>query len=164
MSVIIDGDTGITVSGNISTVGMTASGNVSGNNMSTSSVGSYKSSVALTPPTFKDINNVEIGTLCRAWVNFRGATAVIDSSFNVSSVTRASAGSYTINFTNTFTDTLYAVTGCPSTDGVTYNGFLNPAGYSSGKSTTSVAVTALAGTGPAGTAYDPYSCYVAIFR
>ena len=111
MSVIIDGDTGITVSGNISTVGMTASGNVSGNNMSTSSSGSYKSSVALTPPTFKDVNNVEIGTLCRAWIRFNGQTGTIDSSFNVSSLTVTGTGTYTIVFTNSMIDVNYVVVG-----------------------------------------------------
>jgi hypothetical protein len=100
----------------------------------------------------------------KAWVNFRGATAAIDSSFNVSSVTRASTGNYTINFTNAFTDTLYVVTGSASTDGVTYNGFLNAPGYTSGKSNTSSIVATLAGTGSAGTLYDAYSVYVTFFR
>ena len=39
-------------------------------------------------------------TLCTAWVNFSGAnnSATIRSSYNVSSVTRLSAGKYQINF------------------------------------------------------------------
>ena len=35
----------------------------------------------------------------RAWVSFVGATGVIQSSGNVSSVSRAAAGQYTVNFT-----------------------------------------------------------------
>jgi hypothetical protein len=65
------------------------------------------------PPTFRN-NSVEIGTLCRAWVNFNGTgTVAIRASFNVSSVTDNSTGNYTINFTNALTDANYAgVFGC----------------------------------------------------
>ena len=109
MAVIIDGTTGITVSGNISTVGMTASGNVSGNNMSTSSSGSYKSSTALTAPTFSDVNGVAIGKLAWAFVYFDGSTTppTIYRSFNVSSVTRNSTGSFNVNLNNSL-PTAYA--------------------------------------------------------
>ena len=48
----------------------------------------------------------------RAWVNFNGTSAAIRSSFNVSSVTRASAGVYTVNFTTAMANANYsAVTG-----------------------------------------------------
>ena len=67
-----------------------------------------QSSTTGTPTVFKDGAGNTIGTLCRAWVNFTGSTAVINSSFNVSSITRASAGVYTVNFTNAFTDANYA--------------------------------------------------------
>lgn len=43
----------------------------------------------------------------RAWVNFVGATGVINASYNVTSVTRNSAGNYTIVFTNGLGDGLY---------------------------------------------------------
>ena len=45
---------------------------------------------------------------CRAWVNFIGATAVMRGSGGVSSLTRASAGNYTINFSTAMPDTGYA--------------------------------------------------------
>lgn len=45
---------------------------------------------------------------CRVWINFIGATAVIRGSGGVSSLTRASAGTYTINYTTTMPDTGYA--------------------------------------------------------
>lgn len=45
---------------------------------------------------------------CRAWVNFIGSTAVIRGSGGVSSLTRASAGTYTINYTTAMPDTGYA--------------------------------------------------------
>ena len=48
--------------------------------------------------------------LCTAWVNFNGvAPATIKSSHNVSSITRLSAGKYTINFTSPMTGINY----CP---------------------------------------------------
>ena len=46
----------------------------------------------------------------RAWVNFNGVSgASIRASYNVSSVTRNSTGSYTVNFTNAMSDANYAV-------------------------------------------------------
>jgi hypothetical protein len=46
---------------------------------------------------------------CRAWVNFTGSTAVIRASGNVSSVTRTSAGVYTVTFTTAMPNTSYTV-------------------------------------------------------
>jgi len=68
-----------------------------------------KSASTNTPPTFQDSAGTQVGTLCRAWVNFNGVTtATIRASFNVSSVTRNSAGDYTVNFTNSISDANYA--------------------------------------------------------
>jgi hypothetical protein len=46
---------------------------------------------------------------CRAWVNFLGSSGAVSASGNVSSVTRASAGKYTVNFTTAIVDANYAV-------------------------------------------------------
>jgi len=46
---------------------------------------------------------------CKAWVDFVGSSAAIQSSFNVSSITRISTGIYTVNFTNAFADTKYTM-------------------------------------------------------
>jgi len=63
-------------------------------------VDTIQSSTTGTPPQFNDGSGAQIGTLCRAWVNFNGVTtAAIRASFNVSSVTRTGTGAYTINFT-----------------------------------------------------------------
>lgn len=65
--------------------------------------------VALTPPTIVDVNNVQIGTFCRAWVNFNGTgTVAIRASFNVSSITDGGVGIYTVNITNALPDANYA--------------------------------------------------------
>ena len=45
---------------------------------------------------------------CRTWVNFIGATAVIRGSGGVSSLTRAAAGTYTINYTTAMPDINYS--------------------------------------------------------
>ena len=48
----------------------------------------------------------------KAWVRFNGVTTVsVNASYNVSSVTRTSAGYYTVNFTNAFSDVNYCVAG-----------------------------------------------------
>ena len=71
--------------------------------------------VALTPPRIEDVNGVEIGTFCRAWVNFDGtgtfspnpSTTKIRASFNVSSITDNGTGDYTVNFTTAMPDANY---------------------------------------------------------
>jgi hypothetical protein len=74
-----------------------------------------QTSTAATAPVFKDGNGTQIGTLCRAWVNFNGTgTVAIRASFNVSSITDNGTGDYTINFTNAMPDTNY----CPVTQSV----------------------------------------------
>lgn len=49
----------------------------------------------------------------KAWVNFNGeaSTAVIRSSFNVSSITDHAAADYTVNFTNAMSNADYCVSG-----------------------------------------------------
>jgi hypothetical protein len=68
-----------------------------------------QSSVTGTPPQFNDGAGTQTGTLCRAWVNYKGtSTRTIRASFNVSSVTYNTFGDYTVNFTNAMTDANYA--------------------------------------------------------
>ena len=56
----------------------------------------------------------------KAWVNFNGVTTVtINASYNVSSITRNSAGNYTINFTNALTDANYTITSSAEGTGTT---------------------------------------------
>lgn len=76
--------------------------------MSTLQVATVKSDT-LIPPIFKNSNNTEIGTLCRAWVNINAGTGVPvpRASFNVSSVTDNGVGDYTINFTTAMPDANY---------------------------------------------------------
>ena len=50
----------------------------------------------------------------KAWVNFNGATGVINASFNVGSVTRNGTGDYTVNFTNALADSNYSGVAFPS--------------------------------------------------
>lgn len=56
-----------------------------------------------------------VTTNALAWVNFVGSSASVNSSYNVSSVTRQSAGNYTITFANSQSSASYVVTG--SADG-----------------------------------------------
>ena len=71
-----------------------------------------QSSTAATAPVFKDGNGTQIGTLCRAWVNFNGTgTVAIRGSFNVSSITDNGTGDYTINFTTAMPDANYSISG-----------------------------------------------------
>lgn len=79
--------------------------------MSTLSVGTIKSIDAL-PPVIQNTSGTQIGTFCRAWVNFNGTgTVAIRAAFNVSSITDNGTGTYTINITTAMPDINYAVCG-----------------------------------------------------
>ena len=117
-----------------------------------------QSSTAGTPPQFNDGNGTQVGTLCRAWVNFNGtsgASPVVRASFNVGSVTRTATGSYTINFTNALSDTNYSVVISAGQDSVVL--FMRPLTYV----TTSVSMYTWNGSQ---TLTDATLCNVAIFR
>ena len=73
----------------------------------TAAVDVVQSSTTGTPTQFQDGSGTQIGTLCRAWVKFTGATGVVGASFNVSSVTRNAAGDYTVNFSTAMPDIYY---------------------------------------------------------
>ena len=76
--------------------------------MSTVNLATIQSNTAL-PPTIQNSSAVEIGTFCRAWVNFNGTGVVaIRASFNVSSITDNGVGNYTINFTTAMSDANYS--------------------------------------------------------
>ncbi len=71
------------------------------------------------PPVIKNVSGTEVGTFCRAWVNFNGTGVVaIRGSFNVSSITDNGTGDYTVNFTTAMPDANYSAvctTGSSST-------------------------------------------------
>jgi len=67
----------------------------------------------LTISTLSDGTNSTSSTNCiqgsaKAWVNFVGSSGSVNGSYNVSSVTRSSAGSYIVNFTNAMSSASYA--------------------------------------------------------
>jgi hypothetical protein len=74
-------------------------------------VDTIQSGASLTPPTITDSAGTQIGTLCRAWVNFGyvSSALTVRASFNVTSVVRNSTGDYTITFTNPLPDANYSV-------------------------------------------------------
>lgn len=123
-----------------------------------------KNGVANTPPTIQDSAGTQIGTFCRAWVNFNGTTVTnpasmtgVRGSFNVSSILDSATGSYVINFTNAMPDANYC-----AVIGWEYRGAnQNSGGF--------LLATMLAGScNPAfassGSAFDPTLVSVAIFR
>ena len=70
------------------------------------------------PPVIKNVNGTEVGTFCRAWVNFNGTgTVAIRASFNVSSITDNGTGDFTVNFTTVLADANYSVVSAGSQQG-----------------------------------------------
>jgi hypothetical protein len=81
-----------------------------------------KNGVANTPPTIQDSAGTQIGTFCRAFVNFNGTgTVAIRASFNVTSITDNGTGSYTANFTTAMPDANFSVNVSMQKDGGTGN-------------------------------------------
>jgi hypothetical protein len=124
-----------------------------------------RNGVANTPPTIQDSAGTQIGTFCRAWVNFNGTTNVggfctIRASFNVTSVADGGVGIYTVNFTNALPDANYGVAnGCKNDNsrGVTLQVTGTP-------STTSVELNNREYNGTAFASTDVTFGYIAIFR
>ena len=117
------------------------------------------------PPVIKNVNGTEVGTFCRAWVNFNGTGVVaIRSSFNVSSITDNGTGDYTVNFTTALADANYT-----SIVSVSLGGSYNFAMPNSNSSATTTAPTISAMRFAViyfnGSAWsDPTYAHVAIFR
>jgi hypothetical protein len=90
-----------------------------------------QSSAAGTPPQFNDGNSVQVGTLCRAWVNtfYNGSSMTIRASFNVSSITYSSTGNFIINMTSALPDATYGVVGTSDTSASASTVMIN-SGYS----------------------------------
>jgi hypothetical protein len=120
-----------------------------------------QSDTAGTPPQFRDGNSTQIGTLCRAWVNFDGTNGSIRASFNVSSVTRASTGTYAVAFTTALTDANYAVSLMSSVATSGSNGTGNQLLESTTPTTSGFTWNNYkVGTG----VYDPLYAHVSVFR
>jgi hypothetical protein len=115
MSLILDGTTGVPVTTVTGTLPVANGGTGVTTSTGTGAV-VLGTSPTLTTPTFDSASLVTIsGTaplyMCRAWVNFAGATGTISASGNVTSVTRNGVGDYTINFTTAMPDANYALSG-----------------------------------------------------
>jgi hypothetical protein len=126
-----------------------------------------KNGVANTPPTIQDSAGTQIGTFCRAWVNFDGTgTVAIRSSFNVSSITDTGTGLYTVNFTTAMPDANYSVSGAFMRSGA---GALDPlpfivangAAFGDTFLTSSLKIIC---SNYVSTRFDPLSASVSIFR
>jgi hypothetical protein len=123
-----------------------------------------KNGVANTPPTIQDSAGTQIGTFCRAWVNFDGTTntggfCTIRGSFNVTTVADNGTGDYTVNFTTAMSDANYAVVG-------TSNGVAGATvvGLQVSDSTTPTASLVRVNTQQGSTLSDRARISVAIFR
>lgn len=77
--------------------------------MSILKVSEIQSNAVNTPPLIEDSAGTQVGTFCRAWVNFNGqGTVAIRGSFNVLGITDLNTGHYRINYTNQMIDENYA--------------------------------------------------------
>lgn len=127
-----------------------------------------KNGVANTPPTVQDSAGTQIGTFCRAWVNFDGTLVTnpasmtgVRASFNVSSILDNGVGDYTINFTTAMPDANYSVIGTSNVNVTGSSGRIFSAPLSTAPTTLAVRV---ATASAANTKEDQQYVNVAIFR
>ena len=123
-----------------------------------------QSSTTGTPVVFKDGAGTQIGTLCRAWVNFDGYNSpyTVRASFNVSSVVFVSSGVFNINFTNAMPDANYTPVLGGMADGAITGIFVKGTylGTPVIKTTTQLQINSYSGGGNVGMA----QMYVSVFR
>ena len=97
----------------------------------------------------------------KAWVTFNGVTTTtILASYSISSVTRNSAGNYTVNFTNAFVDANYVVV-CSASTGASDLRAAYP-NFSTAPATSSCQIVTMNTTGT--TQYDTNYVRAAFFR
>jgi len=103
---------------------------------------------------------VNTSQLAKAWANWDGSTGTIRSSYNVSSVTRASTGVYTVNITSALANANYAVIcGTSAADGNNDGGYM---GIKNGTTPTTTSFQ-LVTDGRATGEYDPTYAMVTVF-
>jgi hypothetical protein len=126
-----------------------------------------QSSTTGTPPQFNDGNSTQIGTLCRAWVNFNGQTSpntTIRASFNVSSITYTTTGYWVVNLTSALADTNAS---CMATSAYTNLGTTNAGdvGNANMVTTSTIAWTnSVISSATGGTSRNPAVCQLAVYR
>ncbi|CAB4186633.1 hypothetical protein UFOVP1151_28 [uncultured Caudovirales phage] len=159
-----------TVTGTLGVTGATTlTGGISGNTTVNGNltIGSGKTLTLDTDPT----TNLQAATkayvdsgskaACKAWVKFAGATGTVTASYNVTSVTRTTTGTYTVNITTALADANFAViSNCSNATGI-------GAGWVTitGQTTSSASLYSVypVSYGGAFINFDPTSVYVAIF-
>ena len=103
---------------------------------------------------------VNTSQLAKAWANWDGTTGTIRSSYNVSSVTRASTGVYTVNITSALSNANYAVIcGTSAADANNDGGYM---GIKNGTTPTTTSFQ-LVTDGRATGEYDPTYAMVTVF-
>ena len=120
----------------------------------------------LTISTLSDGTNSTSTTNCiqgsaKAWAKFDGSAATVTASYNVSSVTKTSAGQYTITMTNAMSDANYCVFGGCNISGNVTGTVLSIRGSGLTITTSSFMVTA---TTCANNVQDANLAYVSVFR
>jgi hypothetical protein len=133
--------------------------------MSTLTVGTIQSNTTA-PPAVTNSAGTEIGTFCRAWVNFNGTGVVaIRAAFNVSSITDNGTGDYTVNFTTAMPDANYAaVTTSRYTDTNNNQALIQNVKSGGTYSTSAVQVLSTSAIGSSSGTLDVIMFNVAIFR
>ena len=112
---IAGGGTGSSSAATVAGTGITVSGTFPNQTVTNSGVTSVAAGTGISVSastggvTITNTSSVNSSQLCKAWVSWVGSSGSINSSYNVSSVTRNSTGNYTVNFTSSFSNANYAI-------------------------------------------------------
>jgi len=168
-AISIDASQNVTVPQNQTVTGnLTVGGSLITSGGGTLTLTTIKSGSPNIPTVFQDSTGAEIGTLCRAWVNFNGTgTPAIRAAFNVSTIGDNGTGDYTVNFIIAMPDINYSVV-CGNGSDATGSAALVTANPSQAALNTTLAVRVVAGFMGSGatnrTSTDPAFYNVAVFR
>jgi hypothetical protein len=163
MTITIDGTNGISFPLQISANGSVVASFDTTSNTSTNFIqtGTILSKATNTAPKITDSSGSEVGQFCKAYARWYGANGTILSSFNVSSVTYSTTGTYIVNLANQLGDANYTMTTSIQRD---TTGATNM--YATTDSTGVLAgnVKVFASYGSTPTLFNPTSVSITIFR
>ena len=148
---------------------------IQANGTTVATVQSTGLNLASTGLVFSDSTTQTSGSgVAKAWAQFTctsGGTLTVNASYNISSITRNSAGQYTVSFTTSLADNKYAVAGGASgpNSGNVYGLIFSPFTISSvpyyqAPTTSSFVFATLYSPTTAGSGLDPQYASFAVFR
>ena len=145
------------------TSGISTGYSLTANSFSGAGTGLTGTASSLTAGAANSASGTLSSQVTKAWMNYNGTGYSIRASYNISSVTHNSGGNYTINFTNAFSDTNYAMVAICSLSYPNTGGFSETVMPGTTSTGSQVILTGVDHSGTQFQRDEPYIC-AAFFR